>query len=516
MIGVVVRNLVLGHRPVHALAEWAAPYDPTLLGLADGETGLLNDDRFGRTLARLFDADRASLLTELTLGMIAEFGIDTAQLHNDSTSITLTGAYEQADSRGRAGKPTPKITWGHNTDHRPDLRQLVWILTVSADGAVPIAYRIADGNTADDPTHIPTWDALVDLTGSTDFLYVADRKLASAEATGHIHARGGRLVTVLPRGRKEDTWLRGWIADHAPDWQEALRLPGRRRGDPDRVWRALESPLPSEQGFRIVWIHSNAKAARDRASRHDRVIRGAAALDELATKLAGPRCRYTDRIAVAAAARAFLDQTGAARWIAVTVTETTQNTYRQDKRGRPGPNTTYRRTAKPRFGLDWRIRDDVVAADAASDGCFPLLSNDTTMTPAQVLAAYRYQPNLEKRHACLKGTIEVAPVWLNDPARIEGLACCDYLALVIHALIERELRAAMAARSIRQLSLYPEDRACKAPTASRVLEIFTGLARHHLVCEGEIVRTFPPELTPLQHQVLDLLGVPTTDYTKAS
>jgi hypothetical protein len=40
---------------------------------------------------------------------------------------------------------------------------LVWILTVSADGAVPIAYRMADGNTTDDPTHIPTWEGLVAL-----------------------------------------------------------------------------------------------------------------------------------------------------------------------------------------------------------------------------------------------------------------------------------------------------------------------------------------------------------------
>jgi hypothetical protein len=28
----------------------------------------------------------------------------------------------------------------------------VWILTVAADGAVPLAYRLADGNTSDDPT----------------------------------------------------------------------------------------------------------------------------------------------------------------------------------------------------------------------------------------------------------------------------------------------------------------------------------------------------------------------------
>jgi hypothetical protein len=44
----------------------------------------------------------------------------------------------------------------------------VWILTVAADGAVPLAYRLADGNTSDDPTHIPAWDGLVALLGGGD------------------------------------------------------------------------------------------------------------------------------------------------------------------------------------------------------------------------------------------------------------------------------------------------------------------------------------------------------------
>ncbi len=65
-LGVVVRNLAVSRRPVYALGEWAAPYDPRLLGLGTDEAGLLNDDRVGRMLARLFDADRASLLTRRT------------------------------------------------------------------------------------------------------------------------------------------------------------------------------------------------------------------------------------------------------------------------------------------------------------------------------------------------------------------------------------------------------------------------------------------------------------------
>jgi hypothetical protein len=197
VIALVVRNLVVGHRPVYALGEWAGAYDPGMLGLAAGDAEMLNDDRVGRTLDKLFDADRASLITATVLAVIADFDVATTQLHNDSTTVTVTGNYPDADGRERGGKPTPAIRHGHNKDFRPDLKQLLFILTISADGAVPIAYRVADGNTPDDVTHIPTWDQLRALVGSAGFLYVADSKLCSKQAMSHIASHGGRFA----RGR---------------------------------------------------------------------------------------------------------------------------------------------------------------------------------------------------------------------------------------------------------------------------------------------------------------------------
>ena len=213
------------------------------------------------------------------------------------------------------------------------------------------------------------------------------------------------------------------------------------------------------------------------------------------------------------AAAAALDRAGATRWITVRVTEHHQETIRQEKRGRPGKNTRYRKHTRTHHRIVFTVREDVVARDAASDGCYPLITNDPDMTEAELLAAYKWQPNLEKRHAQLKGTQLVAPVFLHDPARIEALLCCHFIALLTHALIERQIRAAMTERGIRQLSIYPEDRGSTAPTAARVLDIFTGLTRHHLIDQhGQHVQTFQPELNPLQRLVLDLLGIPETAY----
>ena len=39
---------------------------------------------------------------------------------------------------------------------------------------------------------------------------------------------------------------------------------------------------------------------------------------------------------------------------------------------------------------------------------------------------------------------------------------------------------------------------------------------HHLTDQGRVVQVFEPILTPLQHQVLDLLAIPADTYTGAT
>ena len=434
-IRLLVVNLLVGRAPLYGLGEWAAGYAPGLLGLPGPDTAWLNDDRMGRALLALFDADRASLLTELIVGVVAEFGVDTAEMHNDSTSVSVHGQYREADGAPRRGKPTAAVTFGHSKDHRPDLKQLVWILTVSADGSVPMAYRLADGNTSDDPTHIPTWDGLVKVSGRRDFLYVADSKLCSGQAMRHIDSAGGRFVTVLPRSRGEDKWFRDWIQTNQPAWTEASRLPGQRIGDLDRVWSTFPSPLPSAEGYRIIWVHSAVKAARDEHARRGRIEAGAAAIENWpATGRAQDPTQDPGR-------RRAGHHQGADRHrfgplAQVTVDERIEEGFQQEKRGRPGADTRYRRTTRTRHTVSWRPRDDTIAHDAAGDGCFPLITNDRQLTDKDLLAAYRYQPNLERRHHLLKSVQDADPIWLRDPARIEAIFCCQFLALLVGALIE--------------------------------------------------------------------------------
>ena len=516
VIGLLVRNLTIDHQPIYALGEWAAGFDPSLFGMTAADVDGLNDDRTGRMLDRLFDADRASLITRTVLAAVREFDINMEQLHNDSTTVTFSGGYHQATGQTRGDQATPTITYGHNKDHRPDLKQLLCVLTVSADGAVPVAFRVLDGNTGDDPTHIPTWDGLAALVGRTDFLYVADSKLANRPAMDHIASRGGRFVTILPRTRKEDRQFRDRIATHpVTTWTEAHRRPAGRQGNPAETWHTTTNPAgPSIEGYRIIWVRSSTKTDRDADSRTDRISKGITALDDLNQRLLSPKTRMKTKVAVQTAADAALKATGAARWVGYTITEDTTTKLKQEKRGRPGPNTNYRKIVSTRHRLVFHTNETLIAHDAASDGCFPLITNDQHLTDAEVLAAYRYQPNLERRNHLLKGHQAVAPVYLQNVHRIEALLLCQFLALLTGALIERHIRNNMADLNLADIPLYPEHRPCTAPSAQRILQIFAGVARHHLTDHtGTTIQTFQPDLTPQQHQILQLLDIPTTTYT---
>lgn len=103
---------------------------------------------------------------------------------------------------------------------------------------------------------------------------------------------------------------------------------------------------------------------------------------------------------------------------------------------------------------------------------------------------------------------EIAPVFLKNEGRIEALFTLYFLALLVQALIERELRLAMKRENIADLPMYPERRLCAHPATEQILGLFSLAERHQLSEDGNIMQIFDVQFTDLQRQLLTLLGVP--------
>jgi transposase len=399
------------------------------------------------------------------------------------------------------------VTWGHNKDHRPDLKQLLYILTVTGDGAVPVQFRVESGNATDDRSHQETWELLCQLTGRRDFLYIADCKLATTENMAYLHQHGGRFLSVLPRTRSEDVAFRGAVLRGEIQW----RWIHDKYDDKGQLTDRFSICKPASQtteGYRLIWYHSTHKAELDAEARLTRLEKALNRLDELRAKLASPRTRYRSRAKVAEAVETLLRECEVTEWISVEIEEQVTEKFRQERRGRHGLDTRYVREEKLRYSLKHRIELERLDEDARCDGIFPLVSNELKITEQDLLLAYKQQPAIERRFEHLKTDFVVAPVYLKEVSRIQALLCVYFFVLLVEALLERELRRAMEREGIGSLPLYSEGRACRRPTARKVIDLYEDVQQHSLKTGKRPPEVFITELTRLQKRILRLLGMP--------
>ena len=509
----LVRNILLSREPIYGLGEWAQCHAPDLIGIPTHQLKHLNDDRIGRCLDRLFEGMDKSLILSVVRHVIREFDLRMDELHNDSTSVTVQGAYTGAYLEGfRRGIPTLGITWGHNKDHRPDLKQLLYILTVTDDGGVPVYFTSASGNTADDKTHLETWEIMRELVGSSDFLYVADCKLASTSNLRAIDSRGGRFITVLPRTRREDKDFRKRLIESPESirWKDLYEITDDEGNVLDRL-RVVDRRESTSDGYRLLWFFSQRKAEQDAQTRANQIEKIRQELNKLQQRMESPRTRFRNRAKVEEAVAKILGGSPVGHVIDVQIQENEIEKFTQATPGRPGVNTQYIKKVQIRYHLTMDLHHDQCNNEVATDGTFPLITNAEDLSEEEVLRAYKRQPLIEKRFSQFKNDFEVAPVFLKEVSRIQALLGVYFFVLLVQTLMERELRQAMADGQIEDLPLYPEGRACKAPTTRRVIDFFGPIQRHELN-RGGTTEVLVTKLSPLHRQLIKLLKLKPTQY----
>ena len=106
-LGVLLRSLIVEREPIYRQQETVHGFASGMFGVDAQAMEHLSDDRLGRALDRLFDADRAALLTEVVLAVAERFKLRFDELHNDSTSISFFGNYRAATGRTIRGRSAP-------------------------------------------------------------------------------------------------------------------------------------------------------------------------------------------------------------------------------------------------------------------------------------------------------------------------------------------------------------------------------------------------------------------------
>ena len=213
------------------------------------------------------------------------------------------------------------------------------------------------------------------------------------------------------------------------------------------------------------------------------------------------------REAIEEAAQAVLEQyhLRALWWVEVGQTEAVYT--RQLRPGRRGKNTPVETVREVLYTLTWGRCQQALQREARGDGVFPLLSTDDRLSAKEVLQAYKYQPKLEKRFMQFKSIHRAAPLLFKKIERVEANLFAFFVALMLQALLERELRHALADAALPSLPLYPEQRPATHPTTNKVFRAFEDLSTYQICAGATVVEQYRDELNDTQQTILKLLDI---------
>ena len=502
----LICNLALGKAPLYELEPWTGSLDGRCLGYdARLPRGRFNDDRFGRALDKLYRADRASLMTRLVVQVVNEFSISLERIHNDSTSVKAFGRIPGKTSTGL------ELKQGNSKDHRPDLKQLVFCLSISADGAVPVHYKSYPGNRTDDTTHIETWEAIRQIHSTPDFLYVADSKLCTDEQLSYIVGEGGRAITIMPETWSEVPLFKNALRKGKKAKREIWRRPKPGRKHEMEYFSVFKGDrLTRKRGYKIHWIYSSAKRKRDRISREEQLRKAERDLMELNARINARNLK--EKADIENAAERILQARKVEPFFHLEIGTAREESRVQVGKGRPGKHTKYRRRITNIWTLGWARNKQALKDEANTDGVFPLLCTDKSLSAKDVLQAYKYQPRLEKRFCQFKGIHNAAPLLFKKIERVDANMFAFFIALIIQALIERQVRQKMKDNNRFSLPLYPEDREASHPTTAKIMQIFDPVSTYRITSGSQLVEEYKDDLTDTQKTIVEFFGISETRF----
>jgi transposase len=452
----------------------------------------LHDTRLGQTLDSLFDANLHQVFSAIALRALETYQVETPWIHQDTTTISFYGAYEDGRDDGQGPRPT----YGYSKDGRGDLKQVLLSLGVSSDGGLPLRMGLHDGNTSDsvDVPRAIEQSLALNLEGLRGL--VADSKAYSQRTLGLCLESGMGLVTLVPHTcgiRQEvETW-----GQHQVSLPLLLERPAKRQGEAPRRWygrsvtRQVKVEYQDGQSalapIRFIAVYSTQLAKRHQQTHSKAQTREAEALS---THVAQAQRRQFVCQADAESAIAEYEGRGPGRrGRAATPWRYHEVGYQVEVHRRPQKRTKRGRPRKDEIPLEdivyeLRVTTQALPAPVKTFGWLTLATtiDEASGDDTEIVQAYRDQTTtVERGFRWIKNPAAITPVWLEKRKRIAALAMLTVVGLLVYSLIQRQVRQYLQAH---QVSIPGNKGETDIPTATVVFESFATLTRVDLSLEG--------------------------------
>jgi transposase len=507
----LVLTILTGQHALSRVADTLAGYDLAVIFQRPMDAAHFHDNRLGRALDALWTAGVDRVYGAVISQAIRQYALELTRLHTDATSLKVYGAYARDEH-----EEGPWVTYGYSRDHRPDLKQLLFGLTVTAEG-VPIWGHVTDGNQSDSTEqrfHITQLRQHLPDLGEP--LLVADSKFFAGETMALAAAHRFRFVTLVP----QTVSLRQTLVA-APEFSELPVLweqPGRRHGVREqyrgasvvRPYRWKTATGEEQEVVMRLLVVESTQLAKTKAAR--RVVAQQAERVLLESLQA-----QWQRRTFACEADAHQAATLCLRELRV---DQHQLTYivsadwvptKRTTRGRPPQGAP--RPQRQIWRVSWHVQEatEAIRARAQRESRFVLATNvlaPQDLSDMDLLRAYKGQPVAELSFKWAKNPAAIAPIFLETPTRIAALGCVYLIALLVYAVVERQVRKALGERGE---TLPDRPAPSQRPTARTVFHLMRNIAVVALESTGRSHRQVTT-LNPHQLHVINLLGYEAAIY----
>lgn len=435
----LVLTILTGEHALYNVSKVLSQYDISIIFQKEVDPNWFHDNRLGNSLDDLKTAGLDNLYSAVISKAIIKHSLGLSHLHFDTTSLSLHGEYNTDEK-------TPLAAYGYSKEHRPDLKQILFGMTVTQDGNVPITGRITSGNTSDSTENrfnITSLRNIVpDLSGS---ILAADSKFFSAPTLELAYQNNLSFVTLVPK----TVGIRNELVKDDGDFKLLLTKEGRKKGT-----------FEEYRGYSVIrpYVYENEKGEKVERTMRFLVVESTTLEKKKGKKIdAGISAEEEEltKIASSLKKKIFACEKDAKNE-ASQIKDKKKVLYHslnldvkkievpvERGRGRPRNDEKVRTSDKwviePSFSLD----NKKVNERKKSESRYVLVTDilDKEKLPDdEFLKVYKGQAGVEMNFKWAKNPAAVAPIFLNTQDRILALGFVYLIALMVYTLMERLIR----------------------------------------------------------------------------
>jgi transposase len=481
---VLILYLMFRPHVMYKLEDWVRDTTYLRVIFPDIKSEYFNDDRTGDTLDALYKANVCNIFTQQSINITEAFNLEIKETNADFSNFSVYGDFESDEGI--------KITYGGAPkSKRTDLRQFAIDVAVEATDGVPIYQKVSDGNSADVAKYPSVWKGIKECLGNSNFVIIGDCKLSSESNLLKICNGEGYYISPLAMYKSVKDDLRNLVIKE--NIEHELIREDKKGEETIKKYIGFEtngSIVDSKKNKvfyqRKIYVHSSQLKKTELETLERRINMTNKALNTIANKINTKK--YNSEEKIVECIRSTLSKYKIDKsLLKYKLGKTTEIVKKKIGKGKIGKNTKFEEVTIDSYNIEFNWDKTLVEEEKKLCGYFVIVTNKTSkeLSKQEVFQLYKKQWKIEKIFEKLKGPLQVLPIRLKLPTRIESLMYLLMTCAQVFTLIDREARISLEKANEEIVGLSANNIALSRPRTESMLEAVRNIGLVYKLEDGE-------------------------------